>query len=215
MLITGWYQWIVKHLIDGNIEWLYLLGKSLLELYECLTVALFFCLTWLASSSIQVIIDDVEDDSAAFHQASNLQIIKWSRSYCLVMNFIHHVNLFLELPLFIFILKEFIFLFVFLTSVVGLMDNEASHNLDLYIFQVVYLIKNTTLFAMVIIGAQNMKRKVRYRCFNLTRPVNRLLFLNCFIDFIHRKAEVLITALTTRRCFNTAIQSQVPSTLQT
>jgi len=163
-LVVGWYQWIPHYLMRGNMESVYMLGKSLLELYECLTITLFFCLTWSASQGIQSIIDDVENYSPAFHPASGHRVMLWSRSYCLMINFIDQVNRFFELTLFLFILKEFVFFFLFLTSVVGLIDSVASHNPDVYLFQVVSIIKNLALFLMVIIGVQNMKRKV---CFPL------------------------------------------------
>ena len=158
-IIAGWYYWIVYYLLRANVESLYLLGKSLLELYECVVIATFFCLTWLASKSIQLIIDDVESYSPVFRQASGHRVVEWSRGYCLIMNFVCEISCFFELMLFVFVLKVFVFFFIFLTSVEGVIDSEASHNSDLYIFQVVYIIKNGILFTLVIIGVQNMKKK--------------------------------------------------------
>ena len=157
------------------------ISNLVVDFYEDVTIALFFVLTWMASMSIQIIIDDVQTCSLTLQQASCHQMMKWKRNYCSIINFVQGVGQFFDVALFLFIVKQFMlfFLFFILAVFFALLDGD-KQTISYY---VVHLLKNAALMSTVVCGSQIMKRK----------------------------ADALLYELTTMRCFECTAQSQVSS----
>ena len=140
-----------------GIQSLIQIGILMTDLYEDLTIALFFSLTYIASMSLQLIIDDVRVCSIVPHSTPAHQIMQWKTSYCLVLNFTRRVNQFLEATLFLFIAKQFTMCSLMFVSAVCLWAKDARGMSDAFV--TAYLLKNTVLISVITFGSQNMKHK--------------------------------------------------------
>ena len=183
-LLCEWFSLITASLKPNPVQSVTYISNLVVDFYEDLTIALFFCLTWLASKSIEIIIDDVQTYSPALQQASSLRVLKWQRSYCLIMNFIQGVGQFFEVALFLFLLKQFLFLFFFFVHVV--FYTFFLGNNRFISFYLMNILKNFLLMSAIIFGSHLMKKKT----------------------------GILVEELSTRRCFMSVAQAEVKVFLQ-
>lgn len=89
-------------------------GICLINQYQWLLLSLFVSFTWLVSTSIQVITGEVKDPLQLNHNATRSQILKWKRSYCLILDFTEEINQFFGIFFVISFVKEFILLYLHL-----------------------------------------------------------------------------------------------------
>lgn len=131
----------------------------MVDLYEDMVIALFFCLTWLASATIQLIIDQVRTDPSA------QEIKHWKISYCLILNFIRGIDQFFELPLFLFIVKQFTACSLMSANLVYYKIFTAHRTQEMFTY--VFLFKNALLMSVVLFAVQNMNHKAQVLIFEL------------------------------------------------
>ena len=171
-------------------------------LYEWLAITLFVILTWLASQSIQIIIDDVETFAPALHQTYDQRLKKWKRSYCLISNFVLEVKRFFELVLLQYITIQFFHTFIelALTMFTALWHPEQK---SIHFFTT-KIIRSMLQFLVIAMGTRPMKIKVRFVLTN-TIPWHQPYFDYCY----YPKAQVLVEKLAKRRYFNNTIEQKV------
>ena len=155
-MLYGWFSWVTESFKSGGVGSVSYMGNLVVDFYEDLTIALFFCLTWVASKSIQIIIEDVQSHSPSV-QPSGHRVMWWKRSYCLIINFVQAVGHFFEVALFLFVLKQFLLFFLFFVhSVFFTLFLGNSHLISFY---VAHLLKNILLMSIIVFGSQNLKKK--------------------------------------------------------
>ena len=189
------------------MESVYLSGKCFVDLYECLIISSFFCLTWLASKSIQLIIVDVRTYSSLSRQAASYQVKKWMQHYSCITSFVDGINEFFETPLLLYIVKQFSLFSLLIIKATF----EAYHgnNLDIVIqIDAIDFMRNLVLMLLVIIGSQRMKNQVFMTKCLFTWLSERCQ--QCQICFqFGFEAEDLVDELTTRRYLTTKFPPEV------
>ena len=155
-----WHSDIISTFSDGSAQPMYLMAKCLIELYECLSVALFFCLTWLASTSVQLIIDDVESYGSADCRTSKHRLMKWKQSYHSISSLVGEIGRFFETPLLVYFVKQF-FLLSFLMINAMFEFYHERHEGMFVVFDVVQILRNFILMLLVVIGSQCLSNQVR------------------------------------------------------
>ena len=139
---------------DGNwLESVTAVGGSLADLFECVTIVLFSCLTQLASMSIQTITDDVKSP----FQPSKLMV--WKRSYCATANFIRQIDDFFGGFLVILFTKQHIGFFIYLFSLIFDCANDEFETLS---SKIGYLLKVGSMTSVVTFETVTMARKVSF-----------------------------------------------------
>ena len=143
------------------MESVYLIaGKCLIEWYESLVIASFFCLTVLASKSFQLIVDDVRSYSAAGRQATSHRVLRWKQSYASVLSFLGGVNRFYETSLVVYVVKQFSLLSFLLIN--AAFETYYSQSVPLFVvFDVVESGRNVILMLLLVTGCQIMKNQVK------------------------------------------------------
>ena len=83
----------IKSATHGDITTMFVaFGRIAGHAFRFQPMILFTSLTWLASSSIQVIIDDVRNFNPMSDSATALRINKWKKSYFLILSFIEDID---------------------------------------------------------------------------------------------------------------------------
>ena len=189
---------------DSIMLWLSFSGRvsnHIIETYDCLVVAFFFCLTWLASETIQLIIDDVETYTTALYETRGQRVKKWQRRYCLISSFIEEIERFFQLFLFILVTTKLCSLFLFIAKLIHLtlFHPGGRSGYILVIHSVVSVIR----LLVVILGTHNMKMKVIW-------IENAHLFESDLTHFnLSDKAQALIDVLVRERYSNNATVDDV------
>ena len=137
----------LKNCVNVIVDW-----------YECTSVVLFVCLTWMASNGIQHIIEDVRDNASELFQVAKLETRRWKRSYCLISNFIEEIDGFFELALFFLVIKQFFEFTVFIMDAV--LNRLVEESFSSFGWHIVHPLQNVALLSMVVSATQNMKLKV-------------------------------------------------------
>ena len=140
----------------GGVEVFEVVGIVVGELYESFVVAAFVSLTWLASSGIQVLIDDVQSYRPILQGDVALRVRKWKRSYFLTLDLIEGLDQFFGPTLCVFISRQFIMftIYTFSIPVLWIKKERVSH------FSICYLTRNIILMVMLVAATQRMKKKV-------------------------------------------------------
>ena len=135
-------------------------GFQVASSVESFLVLLISSLTFLASISIQMITEDVQDHLRPFHAAVRDRVMIWMHRYHLILNFVEGVNHLFGPVLLIFISQWFIT--ILLTSFFILLDLIDIGKSEVHI-NIILLFKTLSLHLMLIIGSENMKNKVKFK----------------------------------------------------
>lgn len=138
--------------IDMNV-----FTNIIVDLYEVISLMLYVCLTYLASSCIQQIIDDVQNDNPLLPQPNGSRLRKWKRNYCSIINFVQEIGNFFELALFFLITKQFFKFTIFLMDAV--LNRLINENSTSFVLHILRPLQNTVLILMVVVTTQGMKTK--------------------------------------------------------
>ena len=82
------------------------IGVLMVGLYYSLPKILFGCLIWVASMSIEFIIEDVKIYLPTLDLAGH-RVVKWKKSYHVILNYIEEINQFYGVPLVIMVSNMF------------------------------------------------------------------------------------------------------------
>ena len=150
---------------DTKSQWMNsmsLAGRSIIDMWECSSVLLFHLLIWLASMSIQVIIEEVKNPFPPIYDTICSQAVKWKRSYFSIFKFINQVNQFFGFFLLFFIVKQLVAIFLLICNALFCLTALSIHGTKALTFH--YFIscfsRNFLLMALVLIPPQNMEQKV-------------------------------------------------------
>ena len=190
----GLYSVRLKKLYRGGVEAVEVVGIVIGEVYECFLVILFLALIWLASSSIELITEDVLDCDEMDGRA-----IKWRQNYCSIAKFIADMDATFGPALIVLISKQFIFFVVYSFRIC----QQVAKNGPM-VFSTIYLARNLFLMSMLIIGSQRVKNKV----INLIQSSNfEYLNLITLLGMIFQQASALVDKLNT--CLFAASKIQI------
>ena len=149
---------ILLYLRDGELfHSLIRSGLCWMNLYEWLTVSLFILLTWLASMSFQVMIDEVKT-RPPIQQGASSQLMKWHQSYCSTLNLIRAIEEFFGAFLFISFAKQFVLLNYYLFDITVYWSVNESDRFPAV--SIAFLISSIVPVLMIIYASQNMRKKV-------------------------------------------------------
>ena len=119
----------------------------------------YFSLTWLVSTSIQLIIDEVKNSAQVNHTSGDQQLaIKWNRNYCLIFNFTEEIDNVFGSVLLLFIGRQFFLCFD--NSFQIIISAVQTKDISSCMFEFSFIGNNTLLLLLIIYGAQRMKNKV-------------------------------------------------------
>ena len=146
------------------------------EFYKDLIFILFICLIWLASKSIQVIVNDVETRFSKIQDVSVHRVIEWKRNYFLTLDWIEEINGFFG-PVLVICLAH-IFLTTSTYSFQCLNGIFSGSNENPLTF-LVTIVRNITTTSALIVVTQIMKNQVKftsYSYFNYDKRFIKLRF---------------------------------------
>lgn len=148
----GTYKKVMKLILNGDwLQALSRIGLNLLDMHECLTVALFGCLTKLASMSIQLIIEEVKNPFLPVDYLTRSQLLKWKRSFYLIMKFIRKIDDYFSMFLFIFFTNQFLTFFLDSCNAFGQYSLIKSLH---------YICRDLFLMFWIIYTVRNMEKQV-------------------------------------------------------
>ena len=153
-------MYIIKLFSDGVwIEALTMIAWEIIDWCNYFSSSLFVCLTWLASLSIQTIIEDTQNSLIMFTDVTGNQTRKWKQSYYLIIDFVEGTNQFFGIYLFLTITKLFISCFIHMFYIANYLHSGEISGLVTYIsFLVVSLIQ----MSLILAGTHNMGEKVNF-----------------------------------------------------
>ena len=142
-------------------------GVELTDLYIYLSVILFVCLTSVASTGIQIIIEDVRFQAPKLHNEFGHRVRKWKHDYGLIHDFIEEIDAFFGPTLLLFSGRMFAF-FVFKFFELSFVktksdtDSELTSSIDVFntIEKVIYLSKIILYISMLSFRSQKLKHQV-------------------------------------------------------
>ena len=188
---------ILKYWRAGRwLKSLSLTGLCIINLYECFSVVLFLSMTWLASMSLQVIMEEVRSSFPPSGGNALPLPLKWKQSYHLISNYIREIDRFFGTFLLVFFVKGFLYCFTVSCELIVFMNSSDSARFYIY-----GLFRNTSLNGLVIFGSYNMKKKVT------SLDIDR--FDNSLTSVCLQKVSDLAEELTKRRYFYATIKSEV------
>ena len=133
------------------------------ESYKDSVSLLFVCLIWLASKSIQVIVNDVETRFSTIKdqlssQVSVQQVIKWKRDYFITLDWIEEIDGFFGPVLVISFTNIFlttsIFSFRILNRIFGGIDKKS-------LLALINIVQNITTVSGLVFVTHTMKKQVK------------------------------------------------------
>ena len=86
MYMSSYYK------IKSGYKWVIISVKFVPEVYKDLISLLFVCLIWLASKSIQIIVNDVETRFSTIQDDAVHQVIEWKRNYFVTLDWIEEID---------------------------------------------------------------------------------------------------------------------------
>ena len=162
-----------------------IIASFVIDVYIDLIYMLFLCLIWLASKSIQVIVNDIETYFSKIEDVSVYQIIKWKRNYFIIWDWIEEIDTFFGPVLVISVANKFlttsIYSFRFLNGIFGGTDENPLE----YLIEVVKII---TAMSGLIFGTQIMKKQVKCTSYFITIIIKDLLSYDS-IQFFNKSID--------------------------
>ena len=160
---------IIKLFSDGVwIEALTMIPWEIINWCNYFSSSLFVCLTWLASMSIQTIIEDTQNSLIMFTDVTGNQTRKWNQSYHLIMDFVEGINQFFGIYLFMTITKLFLTCFIYMFYIANYLYGGKASSSSEYIR---YLVVNLIQMSLILAGTHNMGEKVNFKLGCLSSPV--------------------------------------------
>ena len=132
-------------------------GFEMTDLYIYLPAILFVCLTCVASTSIQVIIEDVQTQIPKLDNRSGHRVRKWRQTYGVIHDFIEEIDLFFGPTLLVFFARMFIF---FIISVFKLTLEIINSNFGSSVQRIIYFAKVILYISMLAFRSHKMKQQV-------------------------------------------------------
>ena len=151
---------IIQLFIDGAwIEALTRIAWGTIGWCNQFSSSLFVCLTWLASMSIQAIIEDTQNSLIMFTDVTGNQTRKWQQSYYLIMDFVDGISQSFGTYLFLLITKLFLTCFIYMFDIANYLYNGEISSLLEYFG---YLVANLIQMSLILAGTHNMVEKVYF-----------------------------------------------------
>ena len=163
--MEGGPTYLIKLLLNKTLSdgiWIEVLTTIALEMndwFSYFSSSLFLCLTWLASMSIQAIIEDTQNPLIMFTDVTDNQTMKWQQSYYLIMDFVDGISQSFGTYLFLLITKLFLTCFIYMFDIANYLYNgEISSSLEYS----GYLVANLIQMSLILAGTHNMVEKVYF-----------------------------------------------------
>merc|ERR1712071_62019 len=150
-------------------------GVEISDLYIYLSVILFVYLTYVASKSLQVIIEDVRSHLPKLHSERDCRLRKWHQSYALIHDYVEEVDAFFGPILLVF----------FVIKIFRLTLEEIGHSdartIDIVtvIWRVIYFAKVFLYLSLLAFRTQNMKHQAKV----LTKELGKCCYTDKGIQY--------------------------------
>jgi len=141
-------------MLKGALDCSSSVGNLIGHLSECFFVNVFVFLTYVASMSIEAIIEDVQKFYPLVEAGAREKIMGWRQNYHSILGFVDQVDDTFGPVLLILITKQFIMFVMWSFSIVISWAKKES----IYSY-VVLIVADIVLMSLLILGSQQMKNK--------------------------------------------------------
>ena len=127
-------------------------GINTSEFYYFMPMILFVCLIWVASNSTRVLVENVQN-LALTHDMAGHRVMKWKKSYHLIVDYVEEIDRFFSPLLVIFFCNTFVEFVLRSSSVVTYEQRRVAN--------VIGVVRLLLIMGLIIHATEKLKEKVR------------------------------------------------------
>ena len=153
--------YITSQIVPETISWTSLLlhtGRIFGFLYQSLTVLLFCCTTWMASTMLKCLIDQFQIEQIGSHVEVNRKLLRGGRTFALIKGYIEQINSIFGVTLLIAVLKDGFLINLFIYRVMKMLREP--QDLVFLTLIIIRLSRNSLHFTIIILSCHCIGQKV-------------------------------------------------------